>query len=298
VQSIKAEFFDRVVLWLPETLYALATIEVAGHSEWAQLIVSVVASLLHSLQFLIRSRAVLHLEILALRHQLAVATRSRRPRIRFTTLDRVLWAWLSQRWQGWSAALHVVQPATVLAWHRRGFRLFWTWKSRHRTRRPGVPADVRALIREMSMANPLWRASNPRRAPEVGNLGESVDRCQIHAAAAAAAVANVADLPHQSCESDHGADFFVVPTVTFRLLFVLVILEHDRRRIVHVAVTRSSDGGLDGITASQCVFTEQRTHVPTARPRFGLCGRGNHHRGDEYSDRSYGAAFTVAERVR
>ena len=116
---------------------------------------SVVASLLHSLQFLIRSRAVLHLEILALRHQLAVATRSRRPRIRFTTLDRVLWAWLSQRWQGWSAALHVVQPATVLAWHRRGFRLFWTWKSRHRTGRPGVPADVRALIREMSMANPL-----------------------------------------------------------------------------------------------------------------------------------------------
>ena len=86
----------------------------------------VVASLLHSLQFLIRSRAVLHLEILALRHQLAVATRPRRPRIRFTTLDRVLWAWLSQRWQGWSAALHVVQPATVLAWHRRGFRLFWT----------------------------------------------------------------------------------------------------------------------------------------------------------------------------
>jgi len=86
--------------------------------------VSVVVSVLHT-QFLVRSRTVLHLEILALRHQLAVANRSRRPRLRFTTIDRVLWAWLSQRWHGWSAALHVVQPATVLAWHRRGFRRFW-----------------------------------------------------------------------------------------------------------------------------------------------------------------------------
>ena len=116
---------------------------------------SVVISVLHTLQFLVRSRAVLHLEILALRHQLAVANRCRRPRLRFTTIDRALWAWLSQRWHGWNAALHVVQPATVLAWHRRGFRLLWTWKSRHRTGRPGVPADVRALIREMSTVNPL-----------------------------------------------------------------------------------------------------------------------------------------------
>ena len=63
---------------------------------------------------------------------------SRRQRLRLTSADRMLWAWLSQRWHGWRAALHVVQPATVLAWHRRGFRLFWTWKSRHRTGRPGA----------------------------------------------------------------------------------------------------------------------------------------------------------------
>jgi len=84
----------------------------------------------------------------------------------------VLWAWLSQRWHGWRAALHVVQPATVLAWHRRGFRLFWTWKSRHRTGRPGVPADVRTSIREMSTMNPLWDA--PRIHGELQKLGISV----------------------------------------------------------------------------------------------------------------------------
>ena len=119
---------------------------------------SVVASLLHSLRVLVRSRAALHLEILALRHQLAVAKRSRRPRLRLTAIDRVLSIWLSHRWRGWRSALYVVQPATVLAWHRRGFRLFWTWKSRHRTGRPTVPHDVRVLIREMSTANPLLGA--------------------------------------------------------------------------------------------------------------------------------------------
>src|SRR4029450_5394067 len=59
-----------------------------------------------------------------------------RPRVRLTAIDRVLWVWLSHRWRGWRSALHIVQPATVLAWHRRGFLLFWTWKSRHRTGRP------------------------------------------------------------------------------------------------------------------------------------------------------------------
>ena len=86
-------------------------------------IVSVVASLLYSLRFLVRSRAVLHLEILALRHQLVVTSRSRHPRLRLTALDRAFWVWLAHQWRGWRSALHVVQPATVLAWHRRVFVL-------------------------------------------------------------------------------------------------------------------------------------------------------------------------------
>jgi hypothetical protein len=96
----------------------------------------------------------LPLEILALRHQLAVVNRSRRPRLRFTQIDRMLWASLSRSWHGWRSAIHVVKPDTVIAWHRRGFRLFWTWKSRHRIGRPAVPHDVRALIRESPPRTP------------------------------------------------------------------------------------------------------------------------------------------------
>ena len=199
---------------------------------------SVVASLLHSLRFLVRSRAALHLEIVALRHQLVVTSRSRRPRLRLTALDRVLWAWLAHRWRGWRSALHVVQPATVLAWHRRGFRLFWTWKSRHRTGRPAVSPDVRALIREMCTANPLWGA--PRIHGELLKLGLTVSESTV-----AKYMRRHPRPPSQTWRTfltNHAsqimaADLFVVPTVTFRLLFVLVILAHDRRRIVHVAVT-------------------------------------------------------------
>ena len=200
--------------------------------------VSVLASLLHSLRFLIRSRASLHLEIVALQHQLSVVHRSRRPRLRLTSADRMLWAWLSRVWRGWRSALHVVRPETVIAWHRRGYRLFWTWKSRHRTGRPSVPKEVRALIRELSSANPLWGA--PRIHGELQKLGVSVSQSTV-----AKYMRRHRTSPSQSWRTfltNHAGqvmatDFFVVPTVTFRLLFVLIVLAHDRRRIVHVAVT-------------------------------------------------------------
>ena len=136
---------------------------------------SVVVSLLYSLRFLVRSRASMHLEILALRHQLSVISRSRRPQLRLTPADRLLWAGLSRAWRSWRSALVIVQPQTVVAWHRRGFRLYWTWKSRRRTGRPGVAPDVRALIRELSTANPLWGA--PRIHGELQKLASrSVSR--------------------------------------------------------------------------------------------------------------------------
>jgi putative transposase len=201
-------------------------------------VASVLVSLLHSLRFLVRSRASLHLEILALRHQLTVVHRSRRQRLRLTSADRMLWAWLSRAWRGWRVALHVVRPETVIGWHRRGFRLFWTCKSRRRVGRPGVPKDVRALIRELAAANPLWGA--PRIHGELQKVGISVSQSTI-----AKYIRRHAPSPSQTWRTfltNHAdqivaADFFVVPTVTFRLLFVLVILAHDRRRIVHVAAT-------------------------------------------------------------
>ena len=187
---------------------------------------------------MIGSRVSLHLEIIALRHQLAVVNRSRCPRLRLTPVDRMLWAWLSRSWRGWRAAIHIVKPETVLAWHRRGFRLFWTWKSRYRTGRPAVSPDVRALIREMSTANPLWGA--PRIHGELLKLGISVSESTV--AKYMRRHPRPRSQTWRTFLTNHAsqimaADLFVVPTVTFRLLFVLVILAHDRRRIVHEAVT-------------------------------------------------------------
>src|SRR5919201_6032905 len=120
--------------------------------------VSIFSALLATLTSVCRSRAALQLEIFALRHQLAVLQRSVRRPTRLTPSDRMLWAWLSRVWREWRSALVIVKPETVIAWHRQGFRLWWTWKSRRRPGRPTVSADVRALIRTMAQANPLWGA--------------------------------------------------------------------------------------------------------------------------------------------
>jgi hypothetical protein len=135
---------------------------------------SIFLSLLLTLRSCARSRVVLQLEVLALRHQLQVLQRSRPQRLRLTQADRWLWIWLSRVWNEWRAALVIVKPETVIAWHRRAFRAFWRWRSHRRLGRPSVPRDVRALIRSMSTANPRWGA--PRIHGELLKLG--VDLCQ------------------------------------------------------------------------------------------------------------------------
>jgi integrase len=100
---------------------------------------SVLVSLLTAGRRTIRTRSALQLEILALRHQLQVLERSRPRRVRLTICDRVLWPLPARVWREWRSVLVIVKPDTVIAWHRRGFRLFWTWKSRHRL---GRPAEV------------------------------------------------------------------------------------------------------------------------------------------------------------
>jgi transposase InsO family protein len=200
--------------------------------------ISVLVSLVLSVRSGLRSRAELQLELFALRHQLQVLNRSRRRRLRLVTADRWLWAWLSRSWPAWRTALIIVKPETVIAWHRQGFRLFWTWKSRRRIGRPTVPADVRALIRTMSDANPLWGA--PRIHGELLKLGIDVSQATV-----AKYMVRHRHPPSQTWRTflqNHigqiaTADFVVVPTATYRLLFVLVILAHERRRVVPVGVT-------------------------------------------------------------
>ena len=108
------------------------------------------ASLLATLPSILRSRAALELENLALRHQIGVLQRSAIKRPKLILLDRLLWAALSRVWSEWRSALAIVQPETVVAWHRRGFRLFWAWKIRRgQPGRPTLPREVRDLIRRM-----------------------------------------------------------------------------------------------------------------------------------------------------
>ncbi len=100
--------------------------------------------------------ATIALENVALRHQLRVLQRSvRRPRL--ARWDRVFWVWLSRVWASWRSSLVIVQPATVLAWHRQGFRLYWRWKSRAKpVGRPRLDPELRDLIRRMARENPTW----------------------------------------------------------------------------------------------------------------------------------------------
>jgi hypothetical protein len=88
--------------------------------------------LLATLGSIFRSRGVLQLENLALRHQFGVLLRSAKKRPKLTPLDRLLWVWLSRIWCDWHSTLAIVKPEPVVACHRKGFRLFWTWKVRHR----------------------------------------------------------------------------------------------------------------------------------------------------------------------
>src|ERR1700675_3319042 len=116
-------------------------------------------TLFATLSSILLSRAALQLENLALRHQIGVLQRSARKRPKLTSGDRLLWICLSHLWRDWRSALAIVKPETVVAWHRAGFRLFWTWKVRRgQPGRPLISSEVRDLIRAGCRENPCWGA--------------------------------------------------------------------------------------------------------------------------------------------
>src|SRR6516162_5948261 len=135
-------------------------------------------TLLATLSSIFHSRAALELENLALRHQIGVLQRSARKRPQLTSGDRLLWICLSRLWSDWRSALAIVQPETVIAWHRAGFRLFWTWKVRHgQPGRPVISPEVRDLIRQMCRENPSWGA--PRIHGELPKLGIDIAETSV-----------------------------------------------------------------------------------------------------------------------
>src|SRR5262249_32752705 len=126
---------------------------------------------------LFRSRAALEAEVLVLRQQIIVLRRGKPNRLALLIADRVVLGWVCHLFPKARNALAIVRPDTVVKWHRAGFRLFWRWKSRRRPGRPAVPAEIRQLIREMSIANPLWGA--PRIHGELVKLGFDVGQTSI-----------------------------------------------------------------------------------------------------------------------
>ena len=121
---------------------------------------------------LFKSRARLEAEILFLHHQLNISLRRAPPRVRLRGSDRALLVWMTRLWPKLLGAVQVVQPETILRWHRAGFKAFWRWKSRCRRGRPRVDRELRDLIRRMSQENPLWGA--PRIHGELLKLGFEV----------------------------------------------------------------------------------------------------------------------------
>jgi putative transposase len=171
----------------------------------------------------LRSRRQLALENVALRHQLEVLQRNaKRPRLRPS--DRAFWAVLTRILPDWKRHLTIVQPDTVISWHRAGWRLYWRWRSKPGPGRPKVSAEVRALIRRMSLENRLWGA--PRIHGELLKLGYDVCETTI-----AKYMGKSTGPPSQTWRTFlrnhlkelHAIDFFTVHTATFRTLYVFLI---------------------------------------------------------------------------
>lgn len=184
----------------------------------------------------------LALENLALRQQVALLQRTS-TRLCIRKRDRLFWVTLSRLWPEWKSVCQIMRPSTVVAWHRAGFRMFWSWTSRHAKRRRGRPSvnqEVRSLIRRMAQDNPFWGA--PRIHGELAKLGFRVSERSVQrwmprrpkdpkrAQAWRAFLDN-----HR--EVIAAMDFCVVPTAAFGLLYVLVIVEHGRRIVQHLNVT-------------------------------------------------------------
>ena len=182
-------------------------------------------------------RAALAAENLALRRQLTVLQRSvKQPKLR--KRDRIFWVWLSRLWPSWRSVLAVVQPETVVKWHRQGFRLYWRWRSRKKPGRPKADRDIRDLIRRISRENPTWGA--PRILSELLLLGHAVAESTV-----AKYMVRQSKPPSQTWRTflhNHvgqiaAVDFFTDPTITFGVLYVFVVLRHERRHVVHFNVT-------------------------------------------------------------
>ena len=218
----------------------------------------------HCLGWLIgafRSREDLILENLALRQQL-LTLHAKRPRPRLGSFDKLFWVALRKIWPGWRTSLILVTPQTVIRWHRTGFRLYWTWLSRRKMplgRKP-IGREVRELIFRMVAENPAWGA--PRIHGELLKLGFNISERTV-SRWVKRANQNPDPARHwlvflrNHRDAIAAMDFFTVPTLTFGILYCFFVIDHNRRRILHLNVTRNPDSSWVALQLRQTWEYEQ-----------------------------------------
>ena len=223
-----------------------------------------------------KSRTRLQLEIVYLRKQLEILTRTS-PRPQFRPSDRFFFSVLTSIFSSWKSTLLIIKPETVIRWHQQGFRLYWRWKSRSALDRPRIPQEQINLIKQIANENPLWGV--PRIHGEMLKLGFDISESTV--------LRYLPKKPKRTTGQhwktflkNHSAeitsiDFLVVPTVTFRLLYVLVFFSHDRRKIIHVNVTDHPTSPW-AAQQSRSAFCDEET------PKFLIRDR----------DKIFGEAFT------
>ena len=193
-----------------------------------------------------KSTSRLEAENAALRHQVVVLRRMVHRRVRLTTGDRLFFIQLYGWFPSVLKVITVVRPETLVRWHRAGFRRYWRWKSRSFGGRPPIDTELRALIRRMSVENPLWGA--PRIHGELLKLGFEVGQSSV-----AKYMVKRHGPPRQGWRSflrNHAPDIaamdlFVVPTIGFNLLYAFVVIRLDRRALVWINVTQNPTAELD-----------------------------------------------------
>ena len=218
--------------------------------------------LARALRAVLRSRSDLVFENIALRQQVE-ALKRRRPRPQLDDADRAFWLAMRSAWRGWAARLILVQPDTVVRWHRDRFRRYWSKLSRQNPGpgRPRVDSEVRELIRRMTLEND-WGA--PRIRGELERLGFAVSEATVSRY-----------MPQRPTSPDvvqrwlaflrnHGEgiaamDFFTLPTVSLRILYCLFVIHHQNRRVVHFNATFNPTAGW--------VIQQSGRHSPTTRRR-------------------------------
>ena len=209
-----------------------------------------------------------------MRQQLLVLSRKAPKRARLRNIDRLILVWLSRLFPSALDAIVIVKPETVLSWHRRGFRAYWRWKSWRRGGRPRIDRELRELIRRMSRENPLWGA--PRIHGELLMLGVDVSESTVGrymVRTRRPRSQGWKTFLRNQADGIASIDLFVVRTISFKLLYGLVILRHARRRLMRIGVTNNHTAEwIGGQVTDAFPWDEAPRHL--IRDRDGAFGPG------------------------